>query len=116
VRSTVFLLFVLVALVSPSIRAQNLPDRESARPTINLTAEQRHVIKENVLTSPGLKKEAPDIQVSVGEPAPAGVSVQPFPPMVLDKIPQAKSHRFFVKGDSVVIVNPNDNTVADVIE
>lgn len=115
-KSAVFLILVVVALLAPSIRAQNLPDRESARPTINLTAEQRHVIKENVLTSPGLKKETADIELSVGKPVPAGVSMQPFPPVVQDKIPQAKAHRFFVKGDVVVIVNPNDSTIADVIE
>jgi hypothetical protein len=114
-RAVVLLVVAVVALFGPSSRAQNLPERE-AKPTINLTAEQRHVIKENVLTTPGLKKEAADIQVSVGQPAPAGVSVQPFPSVVQDKIPQAKSHRFFVKGDVVVIVNPNDNVVADVIE
>jgi hypothetical protein len=115
-KSIVFLFLVIVVLFGPSIRAQNLPDKDVVRPTVNLTAEQSHVIKENVLTSPGLKKEAGDVQVSVGQRAPEGVSLQPFPPVVQDKIPQVKSHRFFVKGDVVVIVNPNDNIIADVIE
>ena len=33
-----------------------------------------------------------------------------------NKVPQIKSHEFFVKGNRVVIVSPKDNTIADVIE
>jgi hypothetical protein len=31
-------------------------------------------------------------------------------------VPSLKSHSFFVKGDQVVVVDPKDNTIADVVK
>jgi hypothetical protein len=35
---------------------------------------------------------------------------------VFQKVPQVRNHTFFLKDDRVVIVNPRDNTIAEVIE
>jgi hypothetical protein len=83
---------------------------------INLTMEQRHVIKEIVLKDLKPKRAAADVAVSVGEPVPAGVDVLPFPAAVYEKVPQIKSHGFFVTDDHVIVVSPKDNTIAEVIE
>ena len=39
-----------------------------------------------------------------------------MPPDVAQKVPQVKSHRFFVTADEIVIVDPKDNKVAEVIK
>jgi hypothetical protein len=83
---------------------------------INLTMEQRHVIKEIVLKDLKPKKAAAGIAPVIGEAVPAGVDVLPFPPEIYGKVPQIKSHQFFVTDDHVIIVSPKDNTIADVIE
>ena len=84
--------------------------------TINLNQEQRFVIKENVkdLGSPKARKDAPE---TIGDPVPQNIELHPMPPEVATKVPQARSHSFYIKeGDNaIVLVSPNDRRVADVI-
>jgi hypothetical protein len=85
-------------------------------PTINLTMEQHHIIKEIVLKDLNIKKAASGIPESIGDLVPAGVDLTPFPLEVYQRVPQVKSFAFFVKDNRIVIVNPKDNKIADVIE
>jgi hypothetical protein len=39
-----------------------------------------------------------------------------MPEDVTRKIPQLKNNTYFVKGDEIVIVEPKDNTVADIVK
>ena len=47
---------------------------------------------------------------------PASVSLNPMPQLVAEKIPQIKSHLFFIEDGKVVIVDPKENKVVDAIE
>ena len=84
--------------------------------TINLTQEQRFTIKENVkdLGLPKARKDAPE---TVGDSVPQNIELHPLPPEVATKVPQARSHSFFIKesDNAIVLVSPNDRRVADVI-
>jgi Protein of unknown function (DUF1236) len=96
-------------------------DREVAqeeRPAakINLTMEQRHIIKEIVLKDLKPKKATTALPLAVGDAVPSGVEVQPFPAEISEKVPQVSSHTFFVKDDQVIVVSPKDNKISDVIE
>jgi hypothetical protein len=84
--------------------------------TINLTQEQRFTIKENVKEL-GLSKARKDAPETVGDPVPQNIELHPLPSEVAAKVPQARSHSFFIKeGDNtIVLVSPNDRRVADVI-
>ena len=87
--------------------------------TVNLTMEQRHVIKEIILkdlkvTEPA--DQAAKVPTKVGDKVPAGLVLQPMPVEVSAKIPQIKAHSFLVKDDKVVIIDPKDNTVAALID
>jgi hypothetical protein len=42
--------------------------------------------------------------------------MQPMPPDVGRKVPQVKAHLFLVTADEIVIVDPKDNKVAELIE
>ena len=85
--------------------------------SVKLTAEQHHVIKEIVLKDLKVKGVAGRRE---GRGRRAGgadnVTLQPFPAVIADKVPEVKSHSFFVKGDQVIIVDPRDKKVADVIK
>jgi uncharacterized protein DUF1236 len=59
---------------------------------------------------------SPKAQATVGDPIPAGVTPQPMPADVGQKVPQVKAHRFFLTADEIVIVDPKDNKVAEVIK
>jgi hypothetical protein len=84
--------------------------------TINLTQEQRFIIKENVKDL-GLSKARKDAPETIGDPVPQDIELHSLPPEVATKVPQARSHLFFIKdGDNaIVLVSPNDRRVADVI-
>jgi hypothetical protein len=54
--------------------------------------------------------------VAIGEAVPQGVNLQPMPDDVTRKVPQLKNNTFFVKGDEIIIVEPKDNTVAEIVK
>jgi hypothetical protein len=100
------------------LRAQGA-DKPAIAPqprTINLTQEQRFIIKENVkdLVLPKARKDAPE---TIGDPVPQDIELHSLPPEVANKVQQARSHSFFIKdGDNaIVLVSPTDRRVADVI-
>jgi len=83
--------------------------------TIKLTAEDTHTIKEIVLKESNFPRTAA-ADYKVGDAAPADVSLQSFPQVVAEKISATKSHKFFLSGNKVVVVDPKDNKIAEVIE
>ena len=80
---------------------------------LNLTLEQRHTIRELVKDR---KVDAADMKAEIGEPIPQGMTPRPMPSEVAQKVPQVKSHRFILTEQQIVIVDPKDNKVADVIK
>src|SRR4051812_10746459 len=83
--------------------------------SVNLSLEQRHTIKEFVKDL-HLPKVATNFPVTIGATVPRSVALQAMPPQLGSKVPQVKSHRLFVTGDRIVLVNPNDARIADVID
>jgi Protein of unknown function (DUF1236) len=53
---------------------------------------------------------------TVGDVVPEDVKLFPLPQDVVQKVPQARSHMFFVKDDAVILVSSSDRRVADVIK
>ncbi len=84
--------------------------------TINLTQEQRFIIKENVKDL-DLSKAPKDAPETIGDRVPQNIELHTLPPEVAAKVSQARSHSFFIKeGDNaIVLVSPNDRKIADVI-
>ena len=87
--------------------------------TVNLTMEQRHVIKEIIVKDMKIappQDQAAKVPSAVGQVVPSGIPLQPMPVEVAAKVPQVKSHSFLVKDDKVLIIDPKDNKVAALIE
>jgi len=84
--------------------------------TVNLNEEDRHTIREIVLKDRKVQKAPENAKVAIGEAVPKGVNLQPIPEDVTRKVPQLKNNTFFVMGDEVVIVEPKDNTVAEIVK
>jgi hypothetical protein len=86
------------------------------QPTINLSMEQRFIIRENIkeMRVPRAGPDAPD---KIGERVPQNIDLHALPRFAKEKVPQAKYHKFFIKdGDNVIVlVSPDDRRVADVI-
>jgi len=88
----------------------------SSSRTVKLTEEDRHTLREIILRDMKVEKAPDNTKVAVGEAVPPGVHQQPIPADVTRKVPQIKNNTFFVKGDEIVIVEPKDNTVADIVK
>ena len=84
--------------------------------TVNLNEEDRHTIREIVLKDRKVQKTPESTKVAIGEAVPKGVNLQPMPDDVTRKVPQLKNNTFFVMGEEVVIVEPKDNTVAEIVK
>jgi hypothetical protein len=84
--------------------------------SVNLTMEQKHVIKEIILKDLKVQAQTADVPTQVGDKIPSGIPLQPMPVEVSAKVPQLKSHSFIVKNDKVFIVDPKDNKIAALVE
>jgi hypothetical protein len=109
-----------LALFAPLSAVEGQSDNEPAIApaprTVNLTAEQRFIIKEIVykdLKVPRAQAGAPE---SIGDPVPPDVELHDMTADLAKKVPSAKSHKFYVTADAIVLVSPADRTVADVIK
>ena len=83
--------------------------------TVRLTAEDTHTIKEIVLKEMQTPKAAA-ADYKIGDQAPAGVELQAFPDQVSEKVSAIRSHRFFVSEQKIIVVDPKDNRIAEIIE
>ena len=102
--------------IGESAHAQT-PTQEPATvaPKINLTLEQRHVIRE-IIKDMKTEPAATNIRAAVGDQIPTDIKMQAMPSQVAQKVPQVKTHDFFIADGQIFIVDPKDNKVADVIK
>jgi Protein of unknown function (DUF1236) len=109
---------LFIVLGSSALIAQTQPATPPlpALPRLTLTAQDEYVIRENLLKDTNLPRQrsGPD---SVGDVVPQNIKLQPLPPEIMQKVPKARAHQFFVKDDdTVVLVSPSDRRVADIIK
>ena len=96
-------------------QAQPLQQRPIVSSTLNLTMEQRHIIKE-IIKGLKIENEPKKIQIRIGQVIPKTVLLRAMPVDISEKVSQVKNHLFFLKNDQIVLVDPKDNKVVDVID
>ena len=110
---------IAIALFAPlsEVKGQSSTKSVIAPPsrTINLTAEQRFMIKEIVLKDLNVPK-APGAPELIGVPVPPSVELHDMTPTLAEKVPQAKAHKFYLTAHAIVLVSASDHKVADVIK
>ncbi|MGH6770541.1 MAG: hypothetical protein ACRECO_16130 [Xanthobacteraceae bacterium] len=109
---------IVAALILSSSMAGAQPTKPGlapSSPSVSLTLEQRHVIRE-LIKDLKVERSAVDSKLSPGDGVPQGVEPRALPPLVGQKVPQIKSHRFFVTSQQIVIVEPKQPRVAEVID
>ena len=107
-----------VGVPQRAVLAQN-DDKPAVAPasrTINLTHEQRFIIKENI-KDVALQRAPSNAPETIGDVVPTNIQLYSLPPLAAKKVPAAQSHMFFVKegNQAIVLVSPEDRRVADVI-
>jgi Protein of unknown function (DUF1236) len=118
IQAVLIAVAVLVGLnvvAAPLVGAQPAPTAPVTTPRVNLTVEQRHIIKE-VVKELKLPAVDADVPLEAGAKVPANVSLNPIPPLVAQKVPQVKAHEFFIKDDRIILVDPQDRMISEVIE
>ena len=107
----------VLLLLAPDINAQAPadPTLPPAPRTVNLTLEQRHTVKE-LLKDAKVQAVTGDAPMNIGDTVPERITVLPMPADVAQRVPQLKSHTFFIKDGHIVLVSPKDNKISDVID
>jgi hypothetical protein len=112
-----FLIGTLMAtLVAVGATAQIPPtDRRMIPPrTIQLSAEEDYVIKEN-LKDMQIEQAPRTSSFKIGDKIPSTIGLHDFPPLVVEKVPKVKAHKFFITENQIVVVSPQ-NQIADIIK
>ena len=122
-RRTLHIIVIATAVAVPStglISLGRVALAQSRQETIaaaklNLTMEQRYTIRE-IVRDLKIEKDRGAVQVEVGKIVPKSIHLQRMPAEITAKVSPVKSHLFFLKGDKIVIVDPKDNRVVEVID
>jgi hypothetical protein len=56
------------------------------------------------------------LRLALGAEIPGDVQLHQFAPLLLDQVAQLREYRFLISGDQIVIVQPNDRSIALVID
>jgi hypothetical protein len=110
---TLAIVFVISSFTS-TIHAQRRSQEPTlASPKLSLTLEKRYIIKE-ILKDMKIEQEPAKV-LTVGDRIPDNIRLYPIPNDVAQRVPQIKTHRFFIAGRKIVSVDPGDNKIAEII-
>jgi len=82
--------------------------------SIQLSAQQRYVIKEN-LKDMHIEQARNTKEIRIGDKVLSDIGLHDFPPLVVEKVPKVKTHKFFITENQIVVVSPQ-NEIADIIK
>ncbi len=82
---------------------------------IKLSDAQKGVIYETVKSEGVKSASGDDLRLSVGAPVPSSVQLYKLPDDALANIPVMRAYQYAVLAEDVLIVDPNDRRVVDVI-
>jgi len=87
----------------------------SSSSRLQLAPEKRRLIRETVIK----ERSAPrcsDLEMSVGAEVPRSLQLRPLPDLIVQDVPAIRSYEFCVKDDDVVLVDPSDYRIVEVIQ
>ena len=104
--------------MSPAGSTPAAKSQDSMKPSgsLQLNAQQKAAIFQSV-TKEKVKSPPPaNLQASVGAQVPASIELYPLPANVVSEIPAAKSYKYTVAQNQVLIVDPTSMKIVDVIK
>jgi hypothetical protein len=97
----------------PAAKAQ---DSMSKTTSLQLSAAQKTSIFQSV-TKDKVKSPPPaNMQVSIGAQVPASIELYPLPANIVSEVPATKPYKYTVAQNQVVIVDPTNMKVVEVIK
>ena len=89
--------------------------RGSNRASVQLSSEQRRRILTYAQAECDTVLATPEFQISVGTRIPERIELCPFEDVLVREVDVVRPYRFFVVKDEVVLVDPSDHTIVEVI-
>jgi len=82
---------------------------------LQLAPEKRRIIRETVIKEQAAPRCA-DLTLSVGAEVPRTIQINPLPDVVLREVPEIRSYEFCIKDNDVVLVDPGEHRIVEVID
>ena len=86
-----------------------------ASDTLTLSDAQQQSIWKDVSKHATNQSTPADFNAAVGTEVPSGLSTYPLPRRAARDVPAVKPYRYAMTRDQVLIVNPSDHKIADVV-
>jgi len=87
----------------------------ASKDRLSLTSTQQHTIFQSV-KSQGTKEALPSgFKAAIGEALPASLTLRPLPGDATSKVPAVKSYDYVMLQNELLIVNPKDRKIVDIL-
>jgi hypothetical protein len=107
---------VTTVAYEPSPARAQAPARN--RSAAKFTDEQRSAIRKSVPAQPrtSMRATRERTRVVVGEEVPSSVELESFPETVYREVPTVREYRYYRDDANVIVVDPGERRIIDVIE
>jgi hypothetical protein len=106
---------VLTGATAASARGHMSNKTTGASDTLTLTDEQQQSIWNDVSKHATNQTAPADFNVAVGTEVPSAINTYPLPRQAARDVPAVRPYRYAMTQDKVLIVNPSDHKIADVV-
>ena len=111
--------FVALGFATPAIQASQEGGMRvqlgEAKPSVALTIDDEHVIKEFILSDKSLPRVTESMELTIRAQIPPSVALLQFPEVVTGKVPQLKAHQYFVHENRVIVVDAT-RRIAEIVD
>jgi hypothetical protein len=91
-------------------------ERIVVRTPLTFSQREREIIRRAALSERSTEGAAGDVDIAVGSRVPGSITLLPFPDDVYAEIPQLSPLRFVVLHDEVLLIDPADRRIVNVID
>jgi Protein of unknown function (DUF1236) len=106
---------VLTGATAASARSHMSNKTTGASDTLTLTDEQQQSIWNDVSRHATNQTTPADFNAAVGTEVPSAINTYPLPRQAARDVPAVRPYRYAMTQDKVLIVNPSDHKIADVV-
>jgi len=82
---------------------------------LQLAPEKRRMIRETVIKEQAAPR-CSDVQMQVGTEVSRSIRLNPFPEEVVREVPEIRSYQFCIKDNDVVLVDPGEHRIIEVLD
>jgi hypothetical protein len=89
--------------------------RQTTSSRLQLPPEKRRIIHETIIREQSAPR-CEDVRVTVGEQVPQTIRLSPLPEIVIRDVPEVRSYQFCIKDNEVLLVDPGEHRIVEVID